>query len=163
MASPPGELTTLLAKLAAAKVDFVLVGGLAAVAQGAPLVTNDVDIVHRRTKENVARLIDFLTTVNARYRGHPGQVLRPTAELLSGAGHPLLMTDLGPLDVLGAIEGGKSYDDLRPLAIPILVGGHPVQVLALRALADLKRDSRRPKDVNALLVLEETLRRSGKA
>jgi hypothetical protein len=53
MPSPPAELTTLLRKLAASGAEFVLVGGLAAVAQGAPLTTQDVDVVHRRTPENV--------------------------------------------------------------------------------------------------------------
>lgn len=43
MASPPGDLTTLLSKLAAARVEFVLVRGLAAVAQGAPITTHDID------------------------------------------------------------------------------------------------------------------------
>lgn len=42
MASPEGELTTLLTKLAGAGVDFILVGALAAVAQGATLTTHDV-------------------------------------------------------------------------------------------------------------------------
>ena len=51
------DLTTLLGGLVAARVELVLVGGLAAVAQGAPLTTHDVDIVHRRTPENVDRLM----------------------------------------------------------------------------------------------------------
>jgi len=43
----PTNLTALLARLAASGVDFVLVGGLAAVAQGASFSTQDVDVVHR--------------------------------------------------------------------------------------------------------------------
>jgi len=43
------DLTTLLERLLAADVEFVLVGGLATVVQGAPLTTFDVDVVHRRT------------------------------------------------------------------------------------------------------------------
>jgi len=77
MASTPGELTSLLSRLAAARVEFVLVGGLAAVAQGAPLTTHDIDIVPRRTPENVAALLAFLGTVHARYRERPNdQVLQ---------------------------------------------------------------------------------------
>ena len=37
-------------------VDFILVGGLSAVVQGAPVTTIDVDIVHSRTEDNLARL-----------------------------------------------------------------------------------------------------------
>ncbi len=60
MASPPQSLTTLLARLAASGTDFLLVGGLAAVAQGAPLSTIDVDVVHRRDDDNVTTLLAFL-------------------------------------------------------------------------------------------------------
>jgi hypothetical protein len=53
----PSDLTTLLERVLAADVELVLVGGLAAVVQGAPVTTFDVDIVHRRTEENVDRLL----------------------------------------------------------------------------------------------------------
>lgn len=163
MASPPGDLTTLLSKLAAARVEFVLVGGLAAVAQGAPITTHDIDIVPRRTPENVATLLGFLATVNARYRGRPGhEMLRPTASILSGPGHSLLMTDLGPLDVLGAIEGGRTFDDLAPHTLGVAIGEHHVLVLGLPMLAELKRSSSHPKDRYTLEILEETIRRAGR-
>ncbi len=98
------DLTTLLGRLASSGVEFVLVGGLAAVAQGAPISTFDVDIVHRRTPDNVDRLESFLGAVNARYRHRPGPPLAINRAALLGPGHALFMTDLGPLDVLGAIE-----------------------------------------------------------
>jgi hypothetical protein len=159
MASPV-ELTTLLARLAASRVEFILVGGLAAVAQGAPLTTHDVDIVHRRTPANVEALLALLAALGARYRGHPpGQELRPTRDALLGPGHSLLMTDLGPLDLLGAIEGGRGYEALLPDAIEIEVGGSSVRVLGLAALVELKRGATHPRDRLTLLVLEATLRR----
>lgn len=107
---PPAlTLTTLLARLAASGTDSLLVGGLAAVAQGT-FATFDVHIVHRRTEENVDRLLAFLGSVDGRYRGRPaGQILRPMREALLGAGHHLLSTTLGPLDVLGAVEGGRGF------------------------------------------------------
>lgn len=90
MPSQPG-LTTLLTELAASGVEFILVGGLAAVAQGAPVTTFDVDIVHARTPDNVDRLLDFLTRIHARYRGRPGgQLLGPSRAALEGPGHSLL-------------------------------------------------------------------------
>jgi hypothetical protein len=159
MASPPAELTTLLHRLAASGVEFLLVGGLAAVAQGAPLTTQDVDIVHHRTADNVDALMAFLATVNARYRGRPGAPLPPSRSALLGAGHSLFMTDLGPLDALGAIEGGRGYDELMPAAISIEVSGRAVSVLSLATLAELKRGATSPKDKLTLLILEETLRR----
>jgi hypothetical protein len=105
MDSPSPGLETLLARLAASVTEFVLVGALAAVAQGAPLTTFDVDVVHRRDAANVDRLLAFLASVDAQYRGRPaGQVLRPAREALLGTGRQLFSTALGQLEVLGAIE-----------------------------------------------------------
>jgi predicted nucleotidyltransferase len=161
MPSPPPELTTLLSTLSQSGAEFVLVGGLAAVAQGAPLTTQDVDVVHRRTAENVDRLLTFLAGLNARHRERPDVEIRPTRAALLGTGHNLLMTDLGPLDLLGTIEGGRGYDDLVASAVTVQLHGHPVKVLALETLALLKRGATSPKDQRTLAILEETLRRRG--
>jgi hypothetical protein len=162
MASPPQSLTTLLARLAASGADFVLVGGLAAVAQGAPLTTLDVDVVHRRAADNVDRLLTFLDAVDARYRGRPaGQVLRPTRDALLGDGHHLLVTSLGPLDVLGAIEGGRGYEGLLPESVTVAVEGQRVRVVRLETLAELKRGATGAKEQLVLAILEDTLRRQG--
>jgi hypothetical protein len=161
MPSPPVELTTLLAKLATSGAEFVLVGGLAAVAQGAPLTTQDVEVVHRRTAENVDILLAFLTEINACYREQRELAIPPSREALLGAGHNLLMTDLGPLDLLGEIEGGRGYDELAATSIVVEIEGRPVHLLDLATLAELKRGATSPKDRLTLAILEETLRRRG--
>lgn len=154
-------LTNLLGELAASDVAFVLVGGLAAVAQGAPITTFDVDIVHERSDANVAKLVAVLTTLDARYRGRPrGEVLRPTAEILKGPGHSLLQTRLGPLDVLGAIEGGRDHARLLPDTVVARIAGRDVRVLGLRTIVELKRQSSHPKDRSMLPVLEAALARA---
>jgi hypothetical protein len=152
-------LHNLLATLAASHVEFVVVGGLAAVAQGAPITTHDLDIVHRRTPDNLARLVDVLAQLDARYRGH-ADIKRPTTAILSGKGHSLLATKLGPLDVLGEIEGGRDYDVLLPDTIEIEVSGHPVRLLKLETIVAIKRQSTHPKDQRMLPVLEAALRRT---
>lgn len=157
MASP--SLETLLETLATSDVEFIVVGLLAAVAQGAPVTTHDLDIVHRRTPKNVPKLVDVLVNkLDARYRGRT-DVWRPTAEILAGVGHSL-KTSLEPLDVLGAIEGGRDYDTLLPSSQRIEISGHAVHVLGLRTLIELKRESTRVKDQLVLPILEETLRQS---
>jgi len=62
------DLSALLEGLIAADVKFILVGGLAAVIQGAPITTMDVDIVHKRSAENLTRLFAFLQSISAFYR-----------------------------------------------------------------------------------------------
>ncbi len=161
MASP--GLTSLLGTLAARHVELIVVGGLAAVAQGAPITTMDLDIVHRRTPENLDRLLDVLASIDARYRSFDGEVRRPTKEILAGIGHSLLTTSQGFLDVLGAIEGDRDYDILLPRSIEIDIGGHPVHVLGLETIVELKRLSTRQKDHRMLPILEATLRERGRS
>jgi hypothetical protein len=72
------------------------------------------------------------------------------------------MTDLGPLDVLGAIQGGRTYEDLLPRSTELQVEGQRVRVLDLEAIVELKRASTHGKDKQILPILEETLRRSRK-
>jgi hypothetical protein len=52
-------------------------------------------------------------------------MLRPTREALLGDGHQLLVTSLGPLDVLGAIEGGRGFECLAPESVEIGYAGSP--------------------------------------
>ena len=162
MPSPAGNsLTEIILRLADASVEFVLVGGLAAVAQGAPITTFDVDIVHKRTDDNIDRLVETLLALGAHYRGRPGgQRLPPNKQALRGTGHSLFMTDLGPLDALGEIEGHRSYQDLVDQAVTISIAERDVRVLSLKMLVQLKRESTHPKDQLALPILEATLRRN---
>src|SRR5882724_5212721 len=62
------DLRALIAELCTAGVEFIVVGGAAAVIQGAPITTNDLDIVHRRTPENVARLLAVMLQLDATIR-----------------------------------------------------------------------------------------------
>ncbi len=146
-----------LTVLAAHEVEFVVVGGISAILRGAPVVTLDLDIVHRRTPENVLRLLAALRTIDARYR-HDPRGLVPEERHLIGPGHNLLQTTCGPLDALGAIEHGLSYDDLLPDSEEMRVGPDlSVQVLSLRRLVELKTTAGRPKDVAVLPTLRATL------
>jgi len=153
------ELTTLLERLHDAGVEFVLVGGLAAVSQGAPVTTFDVDIVHRIDGENVSRLLTLLASLNARHRGQGDRVLAPTEADLTAGGHCLLITDLGPLDVLGTIEGGRRYEDLLEETVEVPFRARTIRVLRLELLVELKRQSSLPEDRERLTVLEATLLR----
>jgi hypothetical protein len=157
------ELTNLLELLCSAEADFILVGGLAAVSQGAPITTFDIDIVPSLEESNLRKLLDFLLDINARHRGRSGgQVLRPTLRDLAAGGHCLLMTDHGPLDILGTIEQELGYDDLVEDSLQIQFRGHGLRVLKLEAMVRMKRSSTRAKDQSYLPLLEETLRRSKK-
>jgi hypothetical protein len=69
------------------------------------------------------------------------------------------MTNLGPFDALGTIEGGADYDTLLPLSVVVSVAGRPLQVLSLETIVAFKRTSSDPKDKLRLPLLEAVLRR----
>jgi hypothetical protein len=103
-------LTSILDTLLEHQVEFVLVEALAAVAQGGPVTTHDVDIVHARAPENLDRLLAALARMNARYRGRaPTSPLPPDRAALATTGHSLFATDLGPL---GLSRSHRARDDL---------------------------------------------------
>ena len=66
----------ILRRLAASKVDFIVVGMAAGVLRGAPVTTVDLDIVHRRGVDNVSRLLGVLDELQAVYR-HDARRLSP--------------------------------------------------------------------------------------
>jgi hypothetical protein len=146
-----------LQALARNQVEFIVVGMAAGVLQGVPLTTLDIDIVHRRTPENVARLLDVLSELKAIYRNDP-RSLSPSASHLMGPGHQLLTTVNGDLDCLGCVDGDKDYDALFGLSRELLVGDQvAVRVLELPALLEIKRRAGRPKDLAVLPFLEATI------
>lgn len=153
----PPRFAELLRLLAGHEVEFIVVGMTAGVLQGAPLTTIDLDVVHRRTPENVGRLLRVLTELDAVYR-HDPRKLRPQASHLSGPGHQLLTTVHGDLDCLGTIGEGDAYEDLIDRTVSLsLSGGLTVRVLSLAALIEAKENAGRPKDLAALPVLRATL------
>ncbi len=137
----------------------MIVGGVSAVLHGAPVNTFDLDIVHARDPDNVARLISALAELDGVYRISPERRLRPAESHLEGPGHQLLLTKYGPLDVLGMIGKSRTWTDLvehtRTMEIEPGVG---VRVLDLETLIAIKEELGDPKDMAMLPVLRQTLR-----
>ena len=152
------DFRALLAALAEADVDFVVVGGVAAVLQGAPTTTFDLDVVHSREPGSCSRLGSALMRLEACYREHLPRRLQPREEDLLGPGHHLLMTSAGPLDLLGRVVGGREYGDLLAHAVWLdLDEGLRVRVLDLETLIALKQELGREKDRAQVLLLQQAL------
>lgn len=145
------DFESILKVLVEEEVDFVLVGALSAVLQGAPIMTFDVDIVHSRAEDNVRRLLTVLDRLDARYRHK--QEIKPTTEYLLGRGHQLLLTRFGPLDVLGHIEDDLEYGDLIDSANAVTIGEFEIAALSPAKYLEFKRASSRPKDLAMVPVL----------
>ena len=138
-------------------VEYVVVGGVAAVLQGAPVTTFDLDALIKVDPQNVDRVAGALAALDARYREHGG--LRPSRDDVAAGGHLLLMTDSGPFDVRGFIGGGRRYEDVAGSAVTLAVGDLAVKVLPLVALIEEKKALGRDKDVAVLKLLEAVLAR----
>lgn len=89
--------------------------GIAAVLQGAPVLTQDVAIVYRIEAQNMDRLERALDLLHAVARGDPRRLRFDRTHLVT-KGQKLSETDAGPLDVLGSINDGLVYEDLIGLA-----------------------------------------------
>jgi len=138
-------------------VEFMVVGGVCGALHGAPIATFDLDVVHSRKPENVARLMKALDELRARSRVHPEQDLKPRRTHLESPGHQLLMTDAGPLDLLGTVGKGRGYEDLVKHCVEMQVGSMHVKVLDLDTLIELKEETGAEKDRAVLPILRRTL------
>lgn len=146
----------ILFRLADEGVDFIGVGMVSAILQGVPLTTLDLDIVHRRTPENVGRLLRVLTDIHAVARNDPRR-LRPNETHLLGTGHILLGTRFGDFDCLGTIDEGRGYEDLLPVSISLELESRRFRFLHLREILAIKRRAGRPKDLAAIPYIESTI------
>jgi hypothetical protein len=141
------------------RVEHVVVGMTAAVLQGAPAVTFDLDVVYRRTPENIDRLLRALAEIDAVFRGDR-RGIRPSVSHLASPGHKLLTTHLGDFDVLGAIGDGLDFDALLPDCVTLDLGSYAIRVLGLPKLIEVKTAAGREKDLAVLPLLRAALKRS---
>ncbi len=139
-------------------VEFILVGGLAAAVNGAPVNTLDIDVVHSRDAANIARLLPVLEALDAVFRIQPERRLRPNASHLASAGHLNLITRYGPLDLLGTIGSALGYQDLIPHSAELDISeGLRIRVLDLETLIAIKEELAGEKDRAVLPILRRTL------
>ena len=139
------------------EVEYIVVGGVAAVIQGAPVTTFDLDTLVRIRKDNAERLSLALNELDARFREYR-DIVRPTEEDILAGGHLLLLTRAGPLDLLGFVGGKNRYEDLLPHSTEVPMAEGTIRVLNLDELIRQKRESDRPKDRAMLELLEEALK-----
>ena len=159
------EIQPLLRTLTDGRVDFIVVGGVAAVGQGSARVTMDLDVVYSRRPENIDRLVTALLPLKPYLRGAPpGLPFRWDTETVRRGLNFTLTTSLGDFDILGEIAGGGGYDALLPHSARTVVFGVECLCLGLEKLIAVKRAAGRPKDLEAIAELEaiwEERRRRG--
>lgn len=106
------NLAELTRRLIEARVDFVLVGGFAAIAHGVVRGTVDVDICCRFSEDNLMRIQKALANLHPVRRPRTDLALELTPALCASLKNLYLKTDLGILDCLGDVKGVGGFDEV---------------------------------------------------
>jgi predicted nucleotidyltransferase len=149
----------VLRSLCGADVKFILVGALAAVLNGAPITTYDVDVVFSVDTENILSILKWLEQADAIFRMQPERRLRPNQSHVAAGRHLNLLTPFGAVDLLGFIGDQLTYPQLLPLSNEMDIGdGLCIRVLNLETIIAVKEKLASEKDLAALPVLRSTLK-----
>jgi predicted nucleotidyltransferase len=147
------DLEKILKVLAEGGIDFVVIGGFAAVTHGSQYLTQDVDVCMVLTPQSVEKIRKALAPLDP--------VHRMTAQKLPFATFPksteglrnlYLRTRYGVLDILTEVEGVGGLDAIRDRANTSLADGVAYKVISLPDLITCKETVGRDKD---LLVAKE--------
>jgi len=131
------------------KLEVILVGNAAAALRGAPVTTDDFDFMFRPTPRNLDKMARVAQALGA-------TVSQP--EYPISRFYRISNLEVGLLiDMMGRLDGVKSFESLRSRAEEIFFGDVSLKVADLRDVIKSKRAARRPKDLATLPVLEETL------
>lgn len=155
------ELDTeaLLRALEDEEVDYVVIGGIAAVLHGSARSTFDLDISFATDPDNLTRLGRTLTTLRARPRGMPDDLpFFPDADTLRRIEVLTMSTMAGDLDVLAHQSGSPVYADLRANADRYEIGEMTIRVARIEDLLAMKSAAGRPKDLADIAELSAILR-----
>jgi len=167
----PLDLDRVLATLNRHGVDYLLVGGVSAIAHGATRPTVDFDCLAERSKANLDRLADALKDLHARLRvgGMSDEESKALPTIIDAKTFEATLTstwrtDAGDFDVLSAIPdragNRQGYADLIERATSAPLGRHSVLVASLDDVIASKEWANRPKDHEALPELRELRDRS---
>lgn len=137
------------------RVNFIVIGGIAARAHGSARITQDVDVVYSLLEDNIPRIVSalapFCPYLRGAPRGLPFEWSVPTVE----AGLNLtLTTTIGDIDLLGEVTGGGRYEDLVAHTVTADAFGIPTKFVSLPWLIRLKRAAGRIRDLEAIAELE---------
>lgn len=151
----PLDTPRLLGGLVVRGVDFVVVGGIAAVLHGSPRMTEDADVVFATDDANLNALGKALTDLEAKLAEVEDDVpFVPDARTLRSIELLTLETNAGKLDLLRQPSGAPPYNRLRRDADRYDVGAFSLLVASVPDLIAMKRSAGRPKDLADIAELE---------
>jgi hypothetical protein len=153
------NLSELTRRLIEAQVEFVVVGGFAAVAHGATLVTRDVDICCRFSEANLMRIQTAFANLHPTHRSKPDLPLALTPEQCASLKNLYLKTDLGIVDCIGEVLGVGDFESVLQHSVELELPFGNCRILDLDALIQAKEAMNRDHDRLAVRQLREIKRR----
>jgi hypothetical protein len=154
-AVPELDIQGILEQLAAAEVDYIVIGGVAVGFHGYVRATKDLDVVPSPDRENLKRLAVMLRAVDAEVDGtgdfDPGELPDPLdPDVLAQGGNWVLQTRLGRFDVMQWQGDQGLWEMLSPAAVEVDLAGLGMKVASYEDLVALKRDAGRVSDLEDL-------------
>ena len=142
----------LLRELVTRGVDFVIIGGIAAVLHGSAQNTFDLDITFASDAANLELLGEALIALQASLRAGAAEDVPfvPGHRLLRKVDVLTMNTPLGMLDVLARPKGASAYEQMRANAMRVKLGDFGVLVASIDDLIAMKLAAGRPKDLVAV-------------
>ncbi|HWH90628.1 MAG TPA: hypothetical protein VNV64_02405 [Candidatus Binatia bacterium] len=157
------DLAQIIPPLVRAKVDFILIDGMAAILHGSARVTFDFDLVYSRTDENIERLATALAPHCPYLRGAPRNLpFSWDAKTIRSGLNFTLTTNVGDADLFGEVTGGGTHSDLLPHSFEVEAFGVRFKCIDLPTLIRIKEATGRPKDHEAVAELRILLEESEK-
>ena len=152
------NLEKLLPTLVGAGVEFIIVGGVAAILHGSARATYDVDLVYSRNEQNIQRLATVLAPYNPYLRNAPvGLPFVWDAKTIRHDLNFTLTTTIGDVDLLGEVAAGETYQTLLPRSFEVEAFGVHFKCIDLLTLIRIKEAAGRRKDQEAIAELRVLL------
>lgn len=143
------------------RVEYVVIGGIAATLHGSNLRTGDVDICPSRDSANLSRLASALKEMEARIRTADvpdGLPFACDTEFLKGIDLLNLVTRFGDFDISFVPAGTAGYEDLVRQAVKVDLEPVIVPVASLEDVIRSKKAAGRIKDLQQVPILEMLLK-----
>jgi predicted nucleotidyltransferase len=145
----------ILRMLTARGIDFVVIGGIAAILHGSAQTTYDLDICYATDRGNLEALGEVLIELGARLKGVDDDIpFVPDTDTLRRVEVLTMVTEKGELDVLARPAGSPGYEVLRRNADRFDLDSFSVLVASIDDLIAMKTAAGRKKDEAAVEELE---------
>ena len=153
------NLAELTRRLIEGQVEFVLVGGFAALSHGVMRSTRDVDVCCRFSEANLMRIQGALADLHPVHFPRTDLPLQLTPELCARLKNLYLKTDLGRVDCLGEILGVGDFEEVVTHSVELELPAGKCRVLDIDTLIRAKEAMNRDHDRITARELKEIKKR----